>query len=116
MKIRVLRVMALVVVVAFTLTACEQLAGLQNYNSRIKGDWQTYDGGFMSDSVYEFSSGIINKDGFEWGTYNFLRRDELEVTLGDQPAVYFVEFVDDDTMVWFQMSEGKRFNRYEWRR
>ena len=81
MNPRVLRVMALVVVAVFTLTACEQLAGLQNYNSRIRGEWKTYDGGFMSDSVYDFSSGMINKDGFEWGTYNFLQRDELEVTL-----------------------------------
>ena len=107
---------SLMTLAVFILGACEQLAGRQNNKSRIRGDWQMYSGGFMSDSTYSFDEGIIKKDDFAWSTYSFVKHSEIEVSLGDTMTTYMIEFVNDDEMFFYEIIEGERFNRYEWRR
>ncbi len=107
---------SLVVLLILTLGACEQLAGFQNNKLRVVGTWQIYGGGFLSDSTYSFDTGIIKKDDYAWGTYSFVKHSEIEVELGGSTKIYTVEFVTDDKMIFYEIIDGKRYDRYEWRR
>jgi len=106
----------LIALSVFIVSACDQLAGLQNNRARIADDWHIYSGGFSSDSTYSFDEGIIKKDGFAWGTYSFVKSSEVEVSLGGTAKVYSLEFITDDEMIFYEMIDGERYDRYEWRR
>ena len=116
MNRRTLLASMLLTVMVLAVSGCEQLAELSGSKSRIKGDWYLVIHSFKEDEVYNFAEGMIIRDGVAWGTYKFTKNTIIEVAIGGQTKTLMIEFPDDERMLWYEIVEGVRNDRYEWKR
>ena len=89
---------------------------LTNNGLRIRGDWYRVEMNFKGSDVYNFSERLLTRNGDLWGSYELRLNTKLEVTSSGMPVDYILEFEDDDNMVWFLESDGKRVPAVRWRR
>jgi hypothetical protein len=92
------------------------IALIENNNVRIRGDWHKVSMDFKEEETYTFAEGIVELDGFEWGTFRLRKNTELELKVDDQILNYHLEFSDDENMIWLVETKKGLVPSIRWRR
>jgi hypothetical protein len=109
------RLLATVILVVAA-SGCEQLGLIENNRTRIRGDWYKVEMGFPEGDPYDFESGVISKNMLEVGNFQWEGYEHLKVTLHGSSSTYFVDYPDEDTMVWYVETRTGRRKAQEWSR
>lgn len=94
----------------------KELAGLESNRLRIQGDWYQVRSNVKESDRYTFFDQVIDLNGDTYGQYHFSSNDEADITLGGATASYWIEFPEQDVMIWSQDIEGKRTPVVRWHR
>jgi hypothetical protein len=93
------------------------MAGLDSNKIRISGEWYEVVSDFKEPDVYEFSEGIILREGDNsYGSYYFTSWAEVVVTVDRGPITYTISFPDEETMEWRQEIKGEMKLVKKWAR
>jgi len=93
-----------------------ELAGLESNRLRIEGDWYQVRSNVKEHDRYTFYDQIIDRNGETYGQYAFTSNDEVHVTLWGVTSTYWVEFPEQDVMIWLQDVKGERKPVIRWQR
>ena len=94
----------------------KELAGLDSNRLRIQGDWYQVRSNVKDHDRYTFSENIVDLNGDAHGSYVFSSNEQIEVTLGGETSTYWIEFPNQDTMIWLRDIKGERRPAIRWQR